>query len=484
MIKKRKNPRISKLMVTFCLLLLFNPVVKMVDIFPDFIAYFIFAAMLKKITYYVPYACELRSDLLKLGVFNLFHLPLQIIISSIGATNATEKENLAITLTFAFCIIEAVLFIIALNNLYNLICYMGQRSEHISLIKPVRISKKRAISIDELKIFTLAFTITKFALCAIPETFILYFDPYAANITQFKIRAAYPYAIIASVIIVTTFGIIWYIRTSRFAKAIIKDGSFLSATEYFKTLDTAKEIESNRYLSRVKSYLYLLIAASCLTLDISFTDLDEINILPHFVFTLIATLALIKLFTTRANRIIISVFSGLSIGTSIAFWIYQTKFLSKYTYSDLLYSKAAKTLYKNVIILSAAETVFIIGFIICLTVLMKKFILKNTAIEPTDPRYSRADKYLHTTLFKKGAIFALLGALMNLSKLAFVLLQIDVKYFITSTDTGTSVIYTTPLPWFGVVVTILTFLFAGFAFNYFGSIKDEVELKFEHEVDQ
>ena len=61
-------------------------------------------------------------------------------------------------------------------------------------------------------------------------------------------------------------------------------------------------------------------------------------------------------------------------------------------------------------------------------------------------------------------------------------MQIDVNYFLTSTETGTSVIYTTPIPWFGVVVTILTFLFAGFAFNYFGSIKDEVELKYEYEV--
>ena len=482
MIKKRQNAKLSKVLITFCLILLFNPLVKMVDIFPDFIAYFVFALMLNRITYFVPHACELRSSLLKLGVFSLLRLPLQLIITQVGATNATEKENLAVTLTFAFCIIEAVLFIIATNNFYQLIAYMGQRSDSISLIKPIFITNHRAITIDELRVFTVIFAVVKFSLCAIPETFLLYFDPFAATITPFKIRAAYPYAIIASVVIVTVFGIIWLTRTSRFAKAIIKDGSFSSAVEYFKTLDTAKEIESNRRLAHIRSYLYLLIAASCLTLDLSFTDLDEINILPHFVFTLAATFALFKLFPTKGKRIVISVFSVFSTAASVVFWIYQTKFLSKYSYSDILYSKTAKALYKNVIILSAAETLFIILFIVCTVLLLRGFILKNTAVEPTDPRYSRADKNLHQSLFKKGAIYATLGALLNIAKLVQVLLQIDVNYFLTSTETGTSVIYTTPIPWFGVVVTILTFLFAGFAFNYFGSIKDEVELKYEYEV--
>ena len=482
MIKKSQNTRISKVLITFCLFLLFNPLVKMVDIFPDFIAYFILALMLNKITYFVPHACELRSSLLKLGVFSLLRLPLQLIITQVGAANATEKENLAVTLTFAFCIIEAMLFIIAVNNFYELIAYMGQRSDSISLIKPIWISKTRSVTIDQLRVFTVIFAIVKFGFCAIPETFLLYFDPFAATVTQFKIRAAYPYAIIASVVFVTVFGIIWLIRTSRFARAIINDNSFSSAVGYFKTLDTAREIESNRHLAGIKSYLYLLIAASCFTLDLSFTDLDEINILPHFVFTALAALALFKLFKTRGKRILISVFTVLSTAASVVFWIYQTKFLSKYSYSDILYSKTAKALYKNVIILSAVETTLIIVFLICLVLLLRSFILKNTAVEPTDPRYSRADKNLHTSLFKKGAIYLTLGALMNIAKLAQVLLQIDVSYFITATETGTSVIYTTPLPWFGVVVTILTFLFAGFAFNYFGSIKDEVELKYEYEV--
>ena len=75
MIKKSQNTRISKVLITFCLFLLFNPLVKMVDIFPDFIAYFVFALMLNRITYFVPHACELRSSLLKLGVFSLLRLP-------------------------------------------------------------------------------------------------------------------------------------------------------------------------------------------------------------------------------------------------------------------------------------------------------------------------------------------------------------------------------------------------------------------------
>lgn len=482
MIKKKQNSRISKVLVTFCLFLLFNPLVKMVDILPDFIAYFILALMLNKITYFVPHACEVRSSLVKLGVFSLFRLPLQLIITQVGSANATEKENLAVTLTFAFCIIEATLFIIAVNNFYELIAYMGQRSDSISLIKPIWITERRSVTIDQLRVFTVIFAVVKFTLCAIPETFLLYFDPFAATITHFRIRAAYPYAIIASVVLVTVFGIIWLVRTTRFAKAIISDNSFSSAVKFFKTLDTAKEIESNRRLASIKFYLYLLIAASCLTLDLSFTDLDEINILPHFVFTLVATFALFKLFKTKGKRILISVFSVLSTAASVVFWIYQTKFLSKYSYSDILYSKTAKALYKNVMILSAAETALIIAFLICLVLLLRGFILKNTAVEPTDPRYSKADKNLHKALFKKGYVYLLLGVLMNLSKLVQVILQIDVSYFITATETGTSVIYTTPLPWFGVVVTILTFLFAGFAFNYFGSIKDEVELKYEYEV--
>ena len=168
-----------------------------------------------------------------------------------------------------------------------------------------------------LSVFTVIFAIVKFGFCASPETFLLYFDPFAATVTQFKIRAAYPYAIIASVVFVTVFGIIWLVRTSRFARAIINDNSFSSAVGYFKTLDTAREIESNRHLAGIKSYLYLLIAASCFTLDLSFTDLDEINILPHFVFTALAALALFKLFKTRGKRILISVFTVLSTAAAV-----------------------------------------------------------------------------------------------------------------------------------------------------------------------
>ena len=74
-------------MVIFALFLLFIPAIKIIDVFPDFIAYFILAGVMSYGVDKLPYFEEARSAFIKLGIINLFRIPAVILTTSLRASN-------------------------------------------------------------------------------------------------------------------------------------------------------------------------------------------------------------------------------------------------------------------------------------------------------------------------------------------------------------------------------------------------------------
>ena len=70
---KQKKKEAS--LIVLALVFLFNPNIQVIDILPDFVAFFIFARLLEKPALMAPYFEEARSSALKLAVISLAKIP-------------------------------------------------------------------------------------------------------------------------------------------------------------------------------------------------------------------------------------------------------------------------------------------------------------------------------------------------------------------------------------------------------------------------
>ena len=105
-------------LLTFCLVILFNPNIKIIDIFPDFIAYFILIRLLGDIAEKVPHFAELKTSVKRLLALSLIRLPAQMLSSFIKGKNTLDGD-INVLMTLIFAVAEVVLLCMAITNLFN-----------------------------------------------------------------------------------------------------------------------------------------------------------------------------------------------------------------------------------------------------------------------------------------------------------------------------------------------------------------------------
>ena len=156
------------------------------------------------------------------------------------------------------------------------------------------------------------------------------------------------------------------------------------------------------------------------------------------------------------------------------------RFLNNWSYTEIKRIDAAKEAYDPVIFLSIAEFIFAVALIITVMLALREFYLANTKIPPTDEKYGIPDRDFHKSLLRKNLVYTAFGILTVFSKLVQVLLNSGADYLhVGSIDGSVSAIVTTAIPWFGLLMTILSLLYAGSAFHFLGILKDEVKMKYQ-----
>ena len=466
--------------IILALIFLINPTVKVVDILPDFIACFILAKKLGYAADRTPYFEEARISFIRLALVSLAKIPSFFIISYAKAHNVQDYDT-AVLFTLVFTVIEVILLISAVKNLFLGAFYLGERTDAVALLSPFKLNKSgtRQMTPESLKMLTYVFIGVKSALCLFPEMLLLTrsVDP-GAYLQVFRPMKYYPYTIVLAVIAVFVFSIIYAKRAKAYIRAIHVDGHFTSAVDSMIGEERAEELSRKCKLKSINRTLSILTVASVFTVELCFDNFYGANIIPHFIY---ASLLLAALVSMRHHTKIPKAaypLSGVYCALAIAAYVVQITFIDRFGYDSLVKGAAAKEAYLPVIILSILEFLALTALSVFVILAMRRLVIAHTAIEPTSERYSSADAQHHKKRSRQAVIWGVLGIVAGLSKVLDVALKYSSNLTLVATGDGIGNVVTGLIPWFNLVVLLCSAIYIGYSLYLFSSLKEDCELKY------
>ena len=466
-------------LLIFSLVLLFNSNISMVDILPDFVAYFILAKLFEKAADSAAYFEEARVGFLRLALLNFAKIPALILIILIRGQNTGDNDVFAL-FSFSFAVIEAILAINSAKNIFTALFHLSERTNMESAISPFQspICKKRSLTPESLKEYTYFFIICKSITYALPDMFLLTRVTDSGQIVT--ISKYYPYVLILAQLLGAFVGIIWLARMIKYVKAIYSEGEFENSILSLASEDSSIKFQTKTKIRSIASTLNFWVVTSFFSIELIFGNFDEINVLPHFLFGILLVLSFYSLQNHSFKDKKILIFGLLYTAFASAAYAASVYFNTKFDYIDLLENKAALNAYLFVQIFSLLEFVSLIVFLFFAARTYKTFILKNTGLDKSNERYNERDREYHSSLVKKAYVHCALIALVNLTQCANVFLKRYVQLVFTDiTDVTMPTISTSLVPWFNIVVTAVAVIYIGYTIYFTSHLKEEVIMKYQ-----
>ncbi len=470
-----KRGRRDLALATVALITFFNPCVNIIDILPDFIGCLIIAHLLTAPSLVAPYFSEARTWAYRAAAVSALKLPTLVAVVMIRSQNTQDNDVIALV-AIVFLTLELICFIPAVNNLFSALFYLGERTDAEALLRG-----DGKHSPDGLKALTLCFIILRGVLSALPELLRLTRAVELGDSTTVIARGShlYPYAVLISVLITLAVGIIFLIRWTGYLKAIRSEGKFYSALASLTNecaMDELNKKQTARKSRRCGIYLTL---ACILTLELSFSDLGSINLIPPTLSALALTLTVFSLCSlTRVEGNLPNVAKLVAVlfcVTTLPSYILGIVFHDEYSFRDLADggSRQARALYTAITVSSAVELLLSLATIAFTFILLRSY-LDRCVIRINKDTLSRVDYDRRRTLTVKCAVLTGLMALISVGKF----IQVILRSHQVAISTGgslehSSIIYSQSAPWFTVALAILTIISAIYAVYYIGILRDE-----------
>lgn len=468
-----KQPRKYYSRILFALFLLFNPDISVIDILPDFIAYFILAKTFEEAADCAPYFEEARIGFLRLGWINFAKIFGLFLISAERSHNSFNNDIIPLV-SFVFAIAEIMVLLPTVNNIFEALFRLGQRSDAEALIKPFGKSNPEA-----LRSLTQLFVICKCAVYSFPYIFLLTKTNEGTHGTQIiTISSTFPPALLISLFLGLVFGIVWLTCMRKYVKAVKREGRFAEALEELASLNEP-ERENKRKLRKMKFGTTMLFVSALFSFEFSFSNYSEINILPHFIYGAVLTYSLVKLVGEVAYKRAITISGAVYCAVSAVFYYFQTKFLVDYGYEALLRNVIARDKYNTVRILAVAEMLSLTVLLAFGLLAMREFVYRNTGLSRDSKRYGRLEKEFHGGMMAR--VYVLFGTalLAAFAKCAKVFVNGALKIIFTNPNDVTQPTIIAPsVAWFGVVIVTTAVIYAGFSLYYSSVLKEELEHKY------
>ena len=472
---KTRN-KVSYVLIIISLLFLFNPNISVIDIFPDFIAYFILSRLLIHAADRAPYFEEARVAFRRLGWLNLLKFVGLLAIISVKRQNFSDNDVIALV-TITFAAVEAVLSVIAIKNLFYGLFHVGERTDASSTIRRFKVIGSLYMSPEMLCGFTYFFAVAKCFLYFLPTMFLLTRINEAGTGTV-KVSRAFPITLLLSILIGIALGVLFVIFVARYAHAVYKEGKLFPAIRQL-SIESGEDLIQKENLRRINFALNTFVVATFFSLELSLVESYDVNLLPKFIFASIMILAIVKL-SKFAKGAVPAISCGIlySLASLIAYF-FETRFLINYGYEKLLRDAAARSAYTFVNISAAIEFVFLVVFLIFVFKLFSSFTRLNTGIIDTQFKTKSEDAY-YGRLKLKNVLFLAAGILAGLIKCISVFLHGAVKVVYTDpSDITQPTVIAPAIEWIGLVVFISTAIYIGSAIYYVSTLKDEIKLRNE-----
>ncbi len=461
--------------ITFCLIVLFNPYIKTLDILPDFIAYFAAAKLLSDIAFKAPYFEEMRTALKRLGVLSIVRLICVVVIAFWRTQNSRIDDTVTLFI-FALSVIELVFAVSAIKNFFLALEYLSERTTATALYTPFDKGRGKKMTPEELKWLSYIFAVVKCAANFIPEMCLLYRDPLEGG---FNTRSLYPYFFLILFGAAIVVGAFWLSAALNYLKHIKSESvGVFEACEELVTEDRRIYIENKKVLKKKRHALICMMVGAFLNFELSFSEFREINLLPSVVFAVVMTVGFFILVRGTGKYMLQRISSGILIGASTLKTAVQMRFLLVHEYSDFLFSKTAKEEYRLVIAMAIVELLALIFFMITFAISMSDYTDKSLRSANTDIA-DRTETEYKRSFRVKAWVFSAIGIITGALKCAKVVINSTVNSeFVSTSDTTVGVIFYSDAPWISLLVGIAVIALGFYAIHYFGAIKDDEEMKY------
>lgn len=483
---KNKNARqgFSVALLPLCVVFFANPTVRLVDIFPDFIACFIVVGALNYATYRSPFFAEAREGFIKLGVVSLLKIPAFVIENSVRAGNVSDFD-ITVLLTFTFSVVEGALFITAIRDLFAALFYLGERSEMCSLISPFPLSKKekrkvRVMSPERLRSFAIFAVIFRLAACALPE-FLLLTRTTDTGAYVVNIRVFYPYAVVSAVILSLAVSIIFAKRFIAYLRAMRSEGGFTEALDGLVCESARDELKRKIDLRRVGLTFNLLTLATVFTFVLRFDNLNGVNLVPVFAVGVILSVAVIRLVGFgRLGRatLIIGALYGVS---ALVAQITEINFLNTYTFEELARDERIAAEYMPTVIAHGVTVPLFCALVALVGISIVRY-SRTTVLKSREGLED--DVYLkdrRRSLTRRVTLWVICGFAVVSCRFLDVYFNLFSDITVVSREDGIggmdfgNVTYSL-VPWFGTLVFALTAVYVGYTAYLVSRLKDDAEV--------
>ncbi len=474
MIKSKPN---KLRLLSLCLLFLINPYIRVIDILPDFIAFFIIAKMLEAPSDSAPYFEEARAASVKLAWLSLLKIPAFILIVMIRSANTLDNDVFALS-ALMFATVEIILSVPLINNLFSALFYLGERSGSSALISPFAVSSKRNLRPEDLRSYTLFFVVIKSVLSVVPELFLLTGMSEDGTIVPAPLSKFYPITFIFSLTVVTVLGIIWYIRTKKYIGAINAEGNFGDSISALASSSTDKKFETKVLLRKINFALSLFGIASVFTFPLAISNTKNVNVFAGYIFALISFIAIYKLKAVSGKKLaVLSACCGIYSLLALFSLIFSARFQLNYGYREIANNPAAKAAYLPVMIFAVAEFIALCVYILFAVSALYTFIRSHTGfIRNSDARL--IESTVHRDAKKKCTVYTVLAIILGALKCTNVFLNSSVSLINSTVGNQIVVISVSAIPWFGTLIAFFALVFIGYSLYFTRYIKEECDMKY------
>ena len=463
---KREKGIISSAAFIVAAIFLFNPNVNIIDVFPDFIGYFLIYNALSRVSDLVPHFDDARDRFHKLFWMTLSKIPAAFIMLSISSQNTAERPIIAV-FSLAYAILELTYIYPAFKELFEGFEYLETRFG-VEAAKKIHAPTKITAVFFSIKM--ICCTLPEFALTSVTD--ILGDVNYKPNIANF-----YPYFSAIGAIITIVFGIIWLSKFARYAKYISKSRhiDFSLSSVYIEKQERLAQIYSYRFVCLCTSLVFI---ATLFGIDLF---LDNTNYMPDIFSALmfIAAGAVMVRFTKRAKLpIIIGILYSFS---SICMMLTQNSFNKDYDYSDITKIIAADYAYDLVIVTSIIEFVFSVALFFAIAYCIADIVKSTTGSPNSSESALKYNDELHKSFKVQAYIMAVLGAIASASKVGYLYLLSYTEKVEMVPEYSQNAVTMLRYGEFWLVVAVLSIVWIVYTYRLCHAIKEGAMQKFEIE---
>lgn len=475
--KKQFSP--VPMLLILCLFLLHNPNFNTIDIFPDFIAYFILARLTKRYSECAPYFAEFRSACIKLGFVTLAKIPAMFIMLS----NMRSGRDIVPLFALVFATAELALLYPAIKNGFSALFYVSERSDLHSVTASYKFMGIR-VSPEFMEMATLVFVSAKAIMSVLPEFCLLTFG---TDVTIFRLRSLYPVLTVFSLLSVLILGIAWLLLARGYIRAIHKEGGLGDAVTAIAGIEKLARLERERAVKKKLGILTILSIASLFTIDIVFDEVSNgAPIIPRCIYILLMMFAAYAIFEQQRDKRMVLTSGALYSAVSLIQHFFVYNFGSQYSFSDFITDTGvignARSAYLPVEICAPIEALLALVFSLALARGFVRFLTNNTGISAYSAGYGKRNKEFREQMTIKGYIYAFSPALIALMKCINVFFRANVQLIYSDPDDITQpAIVASSVPWFGMVIIAVCVAYVFYSFYFISEVKSEVKMKFSDE---